>query len=178
MGNFYSIRNFFLFALWFLPPRLWGFFPGCFSVAFSGGGFSGYGLIYIPSCFFALEGLGLLFLSCCFSYVAIFWLFLSFDRFLAMFSWSAWFLDWGDFCYDSPYVGGRPFAGFGAFSDSFIFYYLGIAFGNLWGLFSFMAFFGDFWDLGGFLGAIFWDGSFAIWIGSISGFGGFFTMLF
>ena len=43
-----------------MPPRLWGFFPGCFSVAFSGGGFSGYGLIYIPSCFFALEGLGLL----------------------------------------------------------------------------------------------------------------------
>ena len=131
-----------------------------------------------PFLFFRSRRSGIAFLSCCFSYVAIFWLFLSFDQFLAMFSWSAWFLDWGDFCYDSPYVGGRPFAGFGAFSDSFIFYYLGIAFGNLWGLFSFMAFFGDFWDLGGFLGAIFWDSSFAIWIGFISGFGDFFTMLF
>jgi hypothetical protein len=40
---------------------------------------------------------------------------------------------------------GWPFAGFGAFSDSFIFCYSWIAFGNLWGLISFMAFFGDFW---------------------------------
>jgi hypothetical protein len=52
-------------------------------------------------------------------------------------------------------VDGWPFAGFGAFSDSFIFCYSWIAFWNLWGLIFFMAFFGGFLDLGGFLGAIF-----------------------
>jgi hypothetical protein len=72
----------------------------------------------------------------------------------------------------------RPFAGFGAFSDSFIFCYSWIAFWNLWGLIFFIAFFGGFLDLGGFLGAIFLDGHFAIWIGSISGFRGFFMIFF
>jgi hypothetical protein len=61
----------------------------------------------------------------------------------------------GDFCYTYLDVDGRPFAGFGAFSDSIIFCYLWIAFWNLWGLISFMAFFKGFLDLGGFLGAIF-----------------------
>jgi hypothetical protein len=84
----------------------------------------------------------------------------------------------GDFCYDFPYVDGRPFAGFGAFSDSFIFCYSWIAFWNLWRLIFFIAFFGDFLNLGRFLNAIFLDGPFAIWIGSISGFGRFFTIFF
>jgi hypothetical protein len=61
----------------------------------------------------------------------------------------------GNFCYDFLYVGRWLFAGFGAFFDSFIFCYRKIAFGNLWELISFMAFFGSFLDLGGFLGAIF-----------------------
>jgi hypothetical protein len=60
-----------------------------------------------------------------------------------------------DFCYTYLDVDGWPFAGFGVFSNSIIFCYLWIAFWNLWGLISFMAFFGDFLDLGGFLGAIF-----------------------
>jgi hypothetical protein len=50
---------------------------------------------------------------------------------------------------------GWPFVGFGAFSDSFIFCYWEIVFGNLWRFISFMAFFRDFLDLGGFLDAIF-----------------------
>jgi hypothetical protein len=60
-----------------------------------------------------------------------------------------------NFCYDFLYVDGWPFAGFGAFSDSFIFYYSWIAFWNLWEVFFFIAFFGDFLNLGRFLNAIF-----------------------
>jgi hypothetical protein len=71
-NNFSSIRNFFLFALWFLPLLAVDSFSGCFSVVFSGGGFSGYGLIYAFFCFFDLKGLEIIFLSYCFSYVVIF----------------------------------------------------------------------------------------------------------
>jgi hypothetical protein len=80
-NNFSSIRNFFFLRSGFLLSSgllAVGSFSGCFSVVFSGDEFSGYGLIFAPFCFFALEGLEIVFLSCCFFYVAIFWHFLSF----------------------------------------------------------------------------------------------------
>jgi hypothetical protein len=49
-----SIRNFFFLRSGFLPPLacwLWGSFPGCFSVVFSGHEFSGFGLIFAPFVF-------------------------------------------------------------------------------------------------------------------------------
>jgi hypothetical protein len=132
--TFLQLEIFFFLHSGFLPPPvcwLWSSFSGCFFVVFSGRRFSSFGLIYALFCFFALKDLEIVFLSCCFFYVTIFWHFLSFLWFMTMFSWVAWFLDWGNFCYDFLYVDGQPFIGFEAFSDSFIFCYSWIAFGNL-----------------------------------------------
>jgi hypothetical protein len=70
-----QLEIFFFLCSGFYLCWLWGSFSGCFSVVFSGGGFSGYGLIYAPFCFFALKGLEIVFLSCCFSYIEVFGIF-------------------------------------------------------------------------------------------------------